>query len=77
MFTPQTEQEIINNISAAIYGGLITLTAHAYNELLTAARSYDAIRSGYNSSPSHRTDLGGATIKWEPQPGGELKPTAA
>lgn len=54
MFTPQTEQEIINNISAANYGGLITLTAHAYSELLIAARAYDAIRSGYNSSGGYQ-----------------------
>lgn len=77
MFSRQTEQEITNNISAACYGGLVTLTAHAYNELLIAARAYDAIRMGYNSGPNYHTDLGGTTIKWEPQPGGGLKPTAA
>lgn len=54
MFSLQTEQEITNNIGAAAYGGLITLTAHAYNELLTCARSYDAIRSGHNRSGGYQ-----------------------
>ena len=57
MFSQQTEQEITNNLSAVAYGCPVTLTAHAYNELLTAARAYDSMRAGYN------------IVGYQPEPG--------
>ena len=77
MFSPRTELEITNNMQPAMYGGLITLTAYAYNELLEAARNWDAYRSCGGSSRGDITDMGnGAVVRWEPQSDGSLKPVA-
>lgn len=42
LFRQQTEQQITNNIGIANYGGLVTLTADAYLEILRAARNWQA-----------------------------------
>jgi hypothetical protein len=75
MFSQQTETEINNNISQACYGGLIALTAHAYNEILMAARNWDAQQIGAGSSRGDYIDMGGGAVVWlEQLPDGSLRP---
>jgi len=46
LFSQPTENEINNNICAVTYGGMVSLSARAYTEILTAARNYQAIVRG-------------------------------
>ena len=73
LFSEQTEREIAFNTGPAAYGSLIMLTAHAYNELLTAARNYKAMTSGSSSAWHHSLDLGGARVVMEEKPDGAVE----
>lgn len=76
MFSMQTENEIANNLCTATYGGPVMLTAHAYTELLTAARMFDAQRMGVGASRGYVMDFGGTAIRLETMQDGSIKPTA-
>lgn len=73
MFSAPTEVEITTNMAVASAGcGHAVLTARAYNELLHAARQWDALCTG--SARGAVQQVGpGAAIRWEPQPDGSLR----
>ena len=70
MFSEQTEAALAANLGAEAGQQLpVTLSAHAYRELVMAARQWDAWRSG----PAGR----GAAVVMAPQPDGSLRIQAA